>query len=136
VTEGAPRRRRPQRTFIRADLVNAIRETTPKLNRMQARDLLDDVLCEIETALRTERVVSLQGFGVFKLRSKGARLGRNPRSGDGTIYMIAAHESVSFKASPIMRAAMPSPEALARRLEGVRDDRSESAPCERAVEEV
>ena len=136
MTDSVPKRRRPQRTFTRADLVNAIRKTTPKLNRVQARILLDGVLDEIEMALGTDRLVSLQRFGVFRLLSKAARAGRNPRSGDGEVYMIPAHDAVSFKASPIMRAAMPSPDPRRRGMRRARDDQSEFASREKVVEEV
>jgi len=43
---------------------------------------------------------------VFKVRSKAARLGRNPRLKSGAVYPIPAHEAVSFKASQILRRAV------------------------------
>jgi integration host factor subunit alpha len=90
----------------RDDLAIAVGKTAPALSRAATRDLVDQFFSEIETGLGADRIVSLQGFGVFKLRSKAARVGRNPRSNSGAIYPIPAREAVSFKASPLLRRAV------------------------------
>jgi integration host factor subunit alpha len=90
----------------RDDLAIAVRKATATLSRAAARDLVGQFFSEIEIGLRADRIVSLQGFGVFKLRSKAARVGRNPRSSSGAIYPIPAHEAVSFRASPLLRHAV------------------------------
>jgi integration host factor subunit alpha len=95
----------------RDDLAIAVGKATPRLSRTEARALVDQFFSEIEGGLRTDRIASLQGFGVFKLRSKAARRGRNPRSNAGVIYPIPAHEAVSFKASPILRRAVEAGQA-------------------------
>jgi integration host factor subunit alpha len=94
------------RNLTRDDLAIAVGKATPALSRAAARDLVDQFFSEIEIGLHTDRIVSLQGFGVFKVRSKAARIGRNPRSHSGAIYPIPAHEAVSFKASPLLRRAV------------------------------
>ena len=100
------RGRIPGRNVTRDELAIAVGKATPRLSRTEARALVDQFFSEIEGGLRTDRIVSLQGFRVFKLRSKVARLGRNPRSNAGVIYPIPAQEAVSFKASPILRRSI------------------------------
>lgn len=109
VADDCPKGKIPGRNVTRDDL--AIGKATPRLSRTEARALVDQFFSEIEDGLRTDRIVSLQGFGVFKLRSKAARLGRNPRSNAGVIYPIPAHEAVSFKASPILRRSIEAGQA-------------------------
>jgi integration host factor subunit alpha len=112
IADNCPKGRIPSRNVTRDDLAIAVGKATPALSRAAARDLVDQLFSEIETGLRTDRIVSLQGFGVFKIRSKAARVGRNPRSNSGAIYPIPAHEAVSFKASPILRRVVEtSPDA-------------------------
>ncbi len=95
-----------RRNVTRDDLAIAVGKAKPAYSRAEARALVDQYFSEIEDGLRTDRVVSLQGFGVFKLLPKAARLGRNPRSNAGAIYPIPAHEAVSFRASPILRRSI------------------------------
>jgi integration host factor subunit alpha len=45
--------------------------------------------------------VKLSGFGVFKVRSKTERTGRNPRT--GVEATIAARRVVTFKPSPLLK---------------------------------
>ena len=103
----------PSRNVTRDDLAIAVGKASPRprLSRTEARALVDQFFSEIEGGLRTDRIASPQGFGAFKLRSKAARLGRNPRSNAGVIYPIPAHEAVSFKASPILRRAVEAGQA-------------------------
>ena len=59
--------------------------------------VLDSVLEVITGALHANERVVLRGFGSFAVKSKTARQGRNPRTGE--TIMIAAKRDASFKAS-------------------------------------
>ncbi|MDE2362463.1 MAG: HU family DNA-binding protein [Hyphomicrobiales bacterium] len=103
--------------------------TTPGLTREQARKLVDEVLQEIVDALIQDGKVMLTGFGNFAVSSKGARVGRNPKTGEE--YPIAARKSVSFKAAGGVRRAVaaktPKP-VRAKRLRHDEDKRQDRAP--------
>jgi hypothetical protein len=60
----------------RDDLAIVVGKATPALSRAAARDLVDQLFSEIETGLRTDRIVSLQGFGVFKISLEGGASGK------------------------------------------------------------
>ena len=52
------------------------------LTRRQA-EIIDDIfITSISQALKDGDKVELRGFGSFRTRSRGARQGRNPRTGD------------------------------------------------------
>ena len=69
--------------MIKPDLIAAIRARHPELDRRAAEAIVDTVLKTIVGALTTGRRVELRGFGVFFVKDRPARLGRNPRTGQG-----------------------------------------------------
>ena len=59
---------------------------------------------EMRLALERGDAVKLAGFGVFQLRDKAPRPGRNPKSGEEDL--IKAHRGVIFHASARLKAAV------------------------------
>jgi integration host factor subunit alpha len=84
--------------LTRQKLSEAAYESCPTLSRSQARQIVDDVFEEIVAALVCGESVKLHAFGVFMLRAKRERIGRNPKTGDPAI--IRARRIVTFHASP------------------------------------
>jgi DNA-binding protein HU-beta len=64
------------------------------------------VLKGIEHGLlkKGEKRVNIVGFGSFAVRSRGARMGRNPRTGEP--MKIAAQKTVSFKAGSNLKSKL------------------------------
>ena len=52
------------------------------LTKKRAEVIVETVFGSIAEALRREEKVELRGFGSFRLRRRGPRRGRNPRTGD------------------------------------------------------
>ena len=52
------------------------------LTRRQAEVIIEIFLASITKALKDGGKVELRGFGSFRTKSRGARQGRNPRTGD------------------------------------------------------
>ena len=90
------------KTLTRIELLEAVYTACPSLSRAQAREMFEMTLEEIINALLREDSVKLHSFGVFNLRSKSERVGRNPRT--GVEATITARRVVTFKASPILIA--------------------------------
>jgi DNA-binding protein HU-beta len=61
--------------------VDAVAERT-ELTKTAASAVVDAVLESITGALAKGDQVSLVGFGTFKVRQRGARKGRNPRTNE------------------------------------------------------
>jgi integration host factor subunit alpha len=70
-----------ERTITRAELSEAVYQEVG-LSRNESADLLELVLSEISTALAQGEAVKISSFGSFSVRSKGQRLGRNPKTGE------------------------------------------------------
>ncbi|WP_294541367.1 integration host factor subunit alpha [uncultured Rhodoblastus sp.] len=87
-------------TISRADLADAVAQQFG-LSRADSRRFVDGVLAEIADALVRGENVKLSGFGSFSQRTKSARPGRNPRSGDEAT--ISPRRVLSFKPSHILR---------------------------------
>ena len=88
-------------TVTRAEVTDAIvREVG--LTRQESSDLLDRTLDMIGAALEHEDEVKLSRFGNFVVRSKSAREGRNPKTGEEAT--IAARRVVTFRPSPMLKA--------------------------------
>lgn len=89
-----------QKTLTRADLANAVVQKVG-LPRNESQDLVELVLGEISTALCKGDGVKLSSFGSFDIRSKGQRMGRNPKTGKEV--PITPRRVLVFRASNIMK---------------------------------
>ena len=74
------------------------------LNKAVARDAVDGVFEAIGEALANGEEVRLAGFGTFAARSRAARTGRNPQTGE--VLSIPASKTPSFKAGKALRDAV------------------------------
>ncbi len=90
-----------EQTLTRAEVTDAIVHEVG-VTRQESADLLDRTLELIGQALETEDEVKLSRFGNFVVRSKSAREGRNPKTGEEAT--IAARRVVTFRPSPMLKA--------------------------------
>ncbi|MDE0034173.1 MAG: HU family DNA-binding protein [Deltaproteobacteria bacterium] len=74
------------------------------LTKAQAKSAVDAVFDIIQDALTNGDTVSVTGFGRFSTKSRAARTGRNPRTGESVA--IAASKTPSFKAGKALRAKL------------------------------
>ena len=70
-----------ERTITRAQLGESVYQEVG-LSRNESADLLETVLSEIAAALTRGESVKISSFGSFSVRSKGQRVGRNPKTGE------------------------------------------------------
>jgi integration host factor subunit alpha len=88
-------------TLTRADLCEAVHDEVG-LTRHDASAMVERTLDLIAGALEQGEVVKLSGFGVFQVRAKRARVGRNPKTGEPA--PIQPRRVISFRASQVMKA--------------------------------
>ena len=74
--------------------------------RADADRMVGAVFSAIADGLARDEPVSIAGFGKFDVRSRAARNGRNPRTGDPVA--IAASKAPSFKAARALHDAVNS----------------------------
>ena len=90
--------------MIKSELVHRISEQKPQLYGREVEKVVNTILDEIAAALARGDRVELRGFGVFAIKLRQARRGRNPRSG--------ATVSVPEKAIPFFKTGEPMHERL------------------------
>jgi integration host factor subunit alpha len=89
------------RTLTRADLSEAVYKQLG-LSRSESAALVELMLNEISSAVERGENVKLSSFGSFLVRSKGERVGRNPKT--GVEVPITPRRVMVFKASNVLKA--------------------------------
>ena len=87
----------------KTELINAV-AAKAEISKKDAEKALAAVLGSIEDALKAGDKVQLIGFGTFEVRERGARAGRNPKTGE-TIE-IAASKVPAFVAGKGLKDAI------------------------------
>ncbi len=89
--------------MTKSDFVDKV-ATQSGLSKKDAGTAVDAVLSTIEGALKAGDDVSFTGFGKFHVASRGAREGRNPRTGE--TMTIAASKVPRFTAGSGLKKAV------------------------------
>jgi integration host factor subunit alpha len=89
------------RTITRADLSEAVYQRVG-LSRTESAELVEHVLSEMSEAIARGETVKLSSFGSFVVRSKGERIGRNPKT--GIEVPITPRRVMVFKPSNILKS--------------------------------
>jgi DNA-binding protein HU-beta len=87
----------------RNDLVDAVAERTG-LAKSDAARAVEALLGAVTDALRKGETVTLSGFGSFVAKTRAARTGRNPRTGES--IAIPASKAPTFKAGKGLKDAL------------------------------
>jgi integration host factor subunit alpha len=97
------------KTVTRADLYQAVHQKIG-LSRTQSAVLVELVLKEITDCLERGETVKLSSFGLFVVRKKGPRIGRNPKTGEEA--PISPRRVIVFKPSAVLMQRINAPRAL------------------------
>jgi integration host factor subunit alpha len=92
-------------TVTKDHIVNSICRQLD-IPKKKSADLLESLLDMIQKNLENGEDVLISGFGKFCIKSKNARKGRNPATGED--LMLGSRRVVTFKCSPILRARVNS----------------------------
>jgi integration host factor subunit alpha len=88
------------KTVTRADLCEAVYQKVG-LSRTESAQLVELVLDEISACIVRGESVKLSSFGSFIVRSKGQRVGRNPKTGEEV--PISPRRVMVFKPSNVLK---------------------------------
>jgi len=88
------------KTVTRADLCEAVYQKVG-LSRAESSELVEMVLKEISDCIARGESVKLSSFGSFVVRSKGKRVGRNPKTGEEV--PIEPRRVMIFKPSNVLK---------------------------------
>jgi len=67
--------------MTKAELVDEVARTT-ELTKKHAELIVNTVFESIVQSLKKGEKIELRGFGSFRIRKRGPRIGRNPKTGD------------------------------------------------------
>ncbi|HRK96790.1 MAG TPA: integration host factor subunit beta [Rhodospirillales bacterium] len=68
--------------MTKSELIARLAAANPHLYHRDVERIVTTVFEEIAAALSRGDRVELRGFGAFSVKERGARIGRNPRTGD------------------------------------------------------
>ena len=84
----------------KTELISAVAQKA-EISKKDAEKALSAVTSVITEALCEGEKVQLVGFGTFEVRSRDARVGKNPRTGEE--IQIAAAKVPAFKAGKVLK---------------------------------
>ena len=90
--------------MIRSELIKTLAEENPGLSERDIDAIVSVFFDEIVARLAQDGRVELRGFGAFSTRSRTARTGRNPRTGEAV--EVTAKRVPYFKPGKEMRARL------------------------------
>ena len=86
--------------MTKKDIVLKIAEETD-IKQIDVKKVVQRTLDQITLALSKGETVELRNFGVFKVKSRRPRLGRNPKTGEKV--PIPERKVVTFKVGMVMK---------------------------------
>ncbi len=89
--------------MTKADLADKIYEKVG-LPKKEAEEIIEVLFSSLKNILSEGESIKVSGFGTFLVRKKGARKGRNPKT--GLELQISQRKVVTFKPSLQFKAAV------------------------------
>ncbi|MCA3735645.1 MAG: integration host factor subunit beta [Phenylobacterium sp.] len=90
--------------MIKSELIARLAEENPHLTQKDIERVVLVILDRMIQALEDGGRVELRGFGAFSVRSRGARSGRNPRTGEAV--SVRAKHVPFFKSGKELRVRL------------------------------
>jgi integration host factor subunit beta len=90
--------------MIKSELIAALAQENPHLTQRDVERVVSVVIERVIGALEAGGRVELRGFGAFSVRSRSARPGRNPRTGEAV--QVRAKHVPFFKSGKELRARL------------------------------
>jgi DNA-binding protein HU-beta len=90
--------------MTKAELVESVCEKAAFSTKAQAEKALDATIAALSEALSKGESVTLTGFGSFKVTTRAARKGRNPRTGEE--IKIPAGKVVKFTPGKALKSSV------------------------------
>lgn len=105
--------------MIKSELVQRLAQANPHLYQRDVERIVGTIFEEIAQALANGDRVELRGFGAFSVKTRPARTGRNPRTGEPV--------EVEAKSVPFFKTGKELRERLNRRPLGSADAAPDAA---------
>ena len=87
----------------KTELINVVASKTDQSVKTTS-EVINALLETIKETLANEEKVVVTGFGTFEVRTRAARAGKNPRTGEA--IQIPEQKSPAFKAGKLLKTAV------------------------------
>jgi len=88
------------------DLAREISKEYSDLSIGAAHEIVGKIFNNISTHIMSGKMVSIHGFGQFRVKDRSERMGRNPQTGEQ--IKIEATKSVKFKSAKSLKQSVKS----------------------------
>ena len=92
--------------MTKSELIARLAKANPHLYQRDVERIVTTIFDEITAALANGDRVELRGFGAFSVKQRGARIGRNPRTGEAV--QVSAKHTPYFKTGKQLRDKLNS----------------------------
>lgn len=88
------------------ELLDAIskRAERHEISKAAVREIVDSVFDELTKAIKKDKRFQVPGFGTFTVKTRKARTGRNPKTGEA--MKIKASKTIGFKPSSSVKESL------------------------------
>ena len=86
--------------MVRSELLQKMCNLHPNIIRKDMEKILEIIFLEMTDALCTGKNIEIRGFGTYRIVSRKARRGRNPKNSE--TIQIPAKKAVKWKMSKIL----------------------------------
>ena len=89
--------------MIKADLINKLAKDM-EITKQEAEKGVNIFFNTLKEAIKKGEEIELRGFGSFRIRKRGSRSGRNPRTGEPV--KVPSKKVIYFKPSKILKQSI------------------------------
>ena len=89
--------------MTKSELIDSVAKSA-NISKRAAGEAVDATFVGISKAINKSKRFQIPGFGTFTVRSRKARKGRNPQTGD--VINIKASRTVGFKPAPNIKKGL------------------------------
>lgn len=89
--------------MIKADLINKLAKDMD-ITKQEAEKGVNIFFNTLKEAIKKGEEIELRGFGSFRIRKRGSRSGRNPRTGEPV--KVPSKKVIYFKPSKILKQSI------------------------------
>jgi DNA-binding protein HU-beta len=90
--------------MTKVELISAVQKSNKDVSKRAVEDIIDTTFSTLGRAIKKDTRFAYPGFGVFTVRNRKARQGRNPKTGE-TIN-IKPSKTVGFRPAPVLKKSL------------------------------
>ncbi len=90
--------------MTKAELISAVQKANKDVSKRAVEDIIDMTFSTLGRAIKKDARFAYPGFGVFTVRNRKGRQGRNPKTGE--IITIKPSRTIGFRPAPTLKKSL------------------------------